>query len=1403
MHNNKYYILSVFVASLILIGCESDKSKPASTCDGNDNLNTSCGETCMDCTESGKICMDGFCVCPGGYHKCDDTCVIESDYSCGSGCIDCTSTGLVCDINQCRCPDNTFFCDDQCVQESNTNCGIECINCESNGMICENSNCICPDDHHICGDNCVQAGDSSCGNDCIDCTETGMICRNDRCECPDKTVFCDNQCIQESDTVCGSSCENCVEKGLECHRSKCTCPDNMAWCDHECVPATDELCGDTCTDCTKLGLICQDRECVCPNQEVLCDGTCTPQSDTTCGSDCTNCLEIGSVCQNGQCICTPKTLEYTVFENKIDDLELEYPSYSGEIIASNENGQYHTNATNALPYHRFEVKAENTFETELFYRGTTHIGERLALFAYKPESQQWIKLDSDIYLGKDDIKLHAIVPNLDYVSNGVIQVIVAPELKSNNADSILLTGDTQTYVSPTSYINGEPNGIYNLIMEYAKEQYENKKIAYFHHTGDLTANSSGHNEEQFDREFRIASEAHHIIDDAGVPNGISVGNHDNHVVTSHQDNYVRPWYDKYFPYTRYSDNFWYAGHYDNNYHSYTLVTIADRDFVFLNLGYDSYPYEWANKVLKMYSHRIAVVCAHSYLGGESKLTAQGNIIYNNFVAPNKNVLLVLSGHVALVGYNIRTFEHDPNRKIYEIVVDHSLLVPVQGASGYLRWITFKDNQIINTTYSPYLDNWRTASDDPAEEWVADLTLPDTQREIHTLEFSARSKCACNSNDECSDTEVCHKNQCVCRQNMLSCDGQCVEETNNQCGQNCLDCTSANARCQSGMCVCPSGQIAVYDIHGIWTGCTSQCGDSICGVNAICVDSGSSQRCRCGGFDGEVCETGGTCVGHLCDCADDLKLTYDPSVPIGCLVQSEGVSEAPSQITMSIASNAEPTKSAMSFNWLTSPDTVGGELVYSTSKNLVDPVRVTANVNNVTMDQLVPDTHPSSFYPVNAYTAIASDLIPGKTYYYKLGNSTNGYTSIRSFVALEPASSTKDFSFVVMPDTQASTETTYITYVRDLFSYIKRHEPDASFLVHLGDMVNTGYNTYEWQRFLNAAKPLAEKMPIMSIVGNHDGGRARDVYFAHYLSRFSYLTLAYKDMSPTTANTVYSFEYGNALFMVMNCTAYNNDIRAQWNFFLSKVTESSNKKWKILFIHIPPYSPGNYYNIDNEHGKLIADAGVDLVISGHEHSYFRTTLHTTGTENLRTDQLIRVSPETGAGTTYVIAGTANNGYRGVLNYSEDTSFNEVDYRIGEPASNVSGMYGKVTVTEDYIQYTEYDSNDGSVVDDFKITKNRQEFNDSHQGVLSRVGVSGMPYVGNPIKVLYTPSNAQVSYQWERSLDGVNWSKVTGASGSTYTPLNSDLNYYIRSTITGTGEIKGTLSSLPTKRVQNEL
>ncbi|WP_171683458.1 S-layer homology domain-containing protein [Paenibacillus planticolens] len=423
---------------------------------------------------------------------------------------------------------------------------------------------------------------------------------------------------------------------------------------------------------------------------------------------------------------------------------------------------------------------------------------------------------------------------------------------------------------------------------------------------------------------------------------------------------------------------------------------------------------------------------------------------------------------------------------------------------------------------------------------------------------------------------------------------------------------------------------------------------------------------------------------------------------------------PSQIALSVGGSAAPGKTAMAFNWVTAPTVNESEIIYGTSPDLVGGTKKSAAVKTPNVTGSVPDNKLGNVKEVRSYSVVVQDLTPEAKYYYKVGNSTSGYTAIASFTAPADPAGNKPFSFVVSPDTQGTSVSTYQN-TADLYDYIKANHPDSAFLIHNGDVVEDASYSDWWQYFFDAAQNLTSSIPIMATPGNHDN-TIYDKYSTMYNSRFNYSSLRKPSgLSAAAEGTVYSFEYGDALFITLNSfPATSSDDDIQWRF-LAEETAASTKQWKIVNLHASPYDPGSsHYAVDNVKGKKFTDAGIDLVLAGHEHAYARTTLKTISTAS-GTGSIQKA--EFGKAPTYVIGGSVYNYAYGLD--SRDTSWNDYfyDLRINKTGNGGGpiyspGVYSRAEVTSNSIIYRTYYKATGSenpfrVIDEFTILKSGDE------------------------------------------------------------------------------------------------
>ena len=82
---------------------------------------------------------------------------------------------------------------------------------------------------------------------------------------------------------------------------------------------------------------------------------------------------------------------------------------------------------------------------------------------------------------------------------------------------------------------------------------------------------------------------------------------------------------------------------------------------------------------------------------------------------------------------------------------------------------------------------------------------------------------------------------------------------------------------------------------------------------------------------------------------------------------------------------------------------------------------------------------------------------------------------------------------------------------------------------------------------------------------------------------------------------YSFSWGHAMFFSINSLP-EADLIAQRNWLEEEVAKAG-EKFRIVYFHHPPYSPGKHGDTDYMQWDF-HDWGVDVVICGHDHIYAR-------------------------------------------------------------------------------------------------------------------------------------------------------------------------------------------------------
>ena len=242
--------------------------------------------------------------------------------------------------------------------------------------------------------------------------------------------------------------------------------------------------------------------------------------------------------------------------------------------------------------------------------------------------------------------------------------------------------------------------------------------------------------------------------------------------------------------------------------------------------------------------------------------------------------------------------------------------------------------------------------------------------------------------------------------------------------------------------------------------------------------------------------------------------------------------------------------------------------------------------------------------VKQFTATLRQLRPGVRYTYRVGDGVT-WSAWRSF-RTAPYQSSK-VKFLVFGDSQS---VTYQLWGNTLKKALQAN-PDAAFMVNMGDLVDVGQDYGQWKGWLEAGQGVIDSIPVVPVVGNHETYTPNRTYSRPQLFT-SQLSLP-RNGPAELRGQVYSLEYGDVHVAVLDSqmgeerafVPYSLFLQQEW---LKKDLAHSRKPWNIVLTHRPFY--GNRKAKDsaalrNAFVPILQEAKVDVVFTAHEHVYARS------------------------------------------------------------------------------------------------------------------------------------------------------------------------------------------------------
>lgn len=251
-----------------------------------------------------------------------------------------------------------------------------------------------------------------------------------------------------------------------------------------------------------------------------------------------------------------------------------------------------------------------------------------------------------------------------------------------------------------------------------------------------------------------------------------------------------------------------------------------------------------------------------------------------------------------------------------------------------------------------------------------------------------------------------------------------------------------------------------------------------------------------------------------------------------------------------------------------------------------------------------------------HSVTLSGLGSAQQYFYSVGDSIAPLAGDSTFhFSTAPVSGTAaDTRIWVLGD--SGTANANAQAVRDAYKTWADSDP-ADFWLMLGDNAYSDGTDAEYQAAVFDTYPeILRQLPLWSTLGNHDGHSADSgTQSGPYYDIFTLPDSAQAGGLASGTEAYYSFDYANIHFICLDSYDSSRAVNGTMLQWLESDLMLNTQPWVIAFWHHPPYTKGSHDSdtegalIDMRQNALpiLESWGVDLVMTGHSHSYERSYL----------------------------------------------------------------------------------------------------------------------------------------------------------------------------------------------------
>jgi hypothetical protein len=350
------------------------------------------------------------------------------------------------------------------------------------------------------------------------------------------------------------------------------------------------------------------------------------------------------------------------------------------------------------------------------------------------------------------------------------------------------------------------------------------------------------------------------------------------------------------------------------------------------------------------------------------------------------------------------------------------------------------------------------------------------------------------------------------------------------------------------------------------------------------------------------------------------------------------------------------------------------------------------------------TSPTNLSSTQDHTLVTTEhevtvtgLSPDTQYYYSVGTTTTVLAGGAdfTFITAPAAGSTQPIRIWAIGD--SGTADAGAAAVRDAYASFTGTRYTDVWLM-LGDNAYSNGTDPEYQAAVFNMYPTFLKQTVLwPTIGNHDtGGSTNPPGSLPYYQMFSLPTSGQAGGVASGTEDYYSFDVGNIHFICLDSMTSERSSSSPMMTWLQSDISSTTKNWIIAYWHHPPYSKGSHDSdtesqlIEMRQGALpiLENFGVDLVLTGHSHSYERSFLLDghygfsntltpamkkdagSGREDEPDGAYVKATGGTAAheGAVYAVAGSSGHTSGGTLNHP--TMFISLN-QLGSVVLDISG------------------------------------------------------------------------------------------------------------------------------------